>query len=395
MKPLKHFCQSLGFALGLFLTSPLANAETRVAGYVKNFSVAQAPIDTALFDQGSSYSSQFVGRLMIESLNETLALQMHYELGTQFNSQRPAMLTPLGSRNSYRLSDIKSELGSDDDKTISLQNLDRFNLQWQLAQGDLTLGRQAITFGSARILNPTDVFLPFDVRVLNTEYRVGIDAVRFQKPIGQLSELDMGYVFGQNRERSAIFARVKTNFAGSDFEFTAMEFSQQQLLGFGTESTLGPFGAWLEFAHVNGDATYNRTSIGLDYGFNENWFGMLEFHYNGAGSGRSGDYLNLLNSPGYQFGGVFLLGQRYLAPSLSWQVSALSSLTFQVIANLDDRSTFASIGFDRSLSDNLYLGGSLYLFRGDELEPAPGNIDLGSEYGNSPAQFIVNLRYYL
>jgi hypothetical protein len=390
-----YYTKPLGIALGLCLMLPAAFAETRVAGYVKNFSVVQAPIETALFDQGSRYSSQFVGRLMVESLRETVALQLHYELGTQFNSQRPALFAPASNRNNYRLSDIKSELGSDNDKTLSVQNLDRLNLQWQLDQGDLTIGRQAITFGSARILNPTDVFLPFDVRVLNTEYRIGIDAVRFQKPIGQLSEIDLGYVFGDNSERSAMFSRIKTNFAGSDFELTAMAFSEQRLLGIGTESTLGPFGAWLEFAHVNGDASYNRASIGLDYGFNENWFGMLEFHYNGAGSERSLDYLNQLQSPGYQFGGVFLLGQRYLAPSLSWQVSALSSLTFQVIANLDDRSAFASIGYDRSLSDNFYLGGSLYLFNGEELEPVAGNIDLGSEYGNSPAQLIINLRYYL
>lgn len=403
--PHQYIPRHQNFLLGLLFISSwfcftTAGADTLVSGYVKNFSVVQEPVSNDLFSERSVYSSQLTGRLMWEKAGDGYALQAHYELASQFNSRQfGTQFAGTGffnSGNSYRLTDVKNHLSSDTSKNLTLQNLDRFNLQLQLRQGDLTIGRQAITFGSARILNPTDVFLPFDVRTLNTEYRIGIDALRFQKPVGQLSEIDLGYVFGENSDLSAAFARFQTNFAGSDFEFTALEYSEQRLLGFGLESTLGPFGTWLEIAHATGDATYNRLSLGLDYGFSENWFGMLEYHYSGAGSSDPDDYLQNLSEPAYQFGGVFLLGEQYLVPTLSWQISALSSASLQVIANLDDSSAFVSVGFDRSLSDNLYLGGNLYWFTGDEIDLTlpPTTFSLGSEYGNSPSQLIVNLRYY-
>lgn len=369
-------------------------AETRVSGYLKNFSIIQDSVSSDLADLNHSYRSQFTGRLMFEGIGEKLSWQIHYELGAEFSSlKQPGFNLPV-EKNSYRLTDIKGQLSDDNSKSLVVENLDRFNVQLPFEFGDLTIGRQPITFGSARIINPTDVFLPFNVQALNTEYRIGIDAIRFQKPIGQLSEIDIGYVLGEDSDQSAIFSRLKTNAFGSDFEFTAIRFSEQRLFGVGVESTLGPFGSWLEFAHVGGDDTYNRTSLGLDYGFNESVFGMLEYHYNGAGDRESENYFGLFAQPAYVAGGVFLLGENYLIPSLSWQASALSSYGLQLLVNLDDRSSFTILSFDRSLSDNLYLGVSVYWFQGDEAEVTIAGADLGSEYGNNPNQLIINLRYY-
>ncbi len=392
MQPYSRRHAGYCFLLALSL-SVSAQAQQRFSGYIKNYSVVQAEVDTPLIDLDTFYSSQFTGRFMWENLSDKMALQVHYEVGSQFNSARLPTSGFAIDRNDYRLTDIKRSLGGRRSKTLSVQNLDRFNIQFQFDRGDLTVGRQAVTFGSARIINPTDVFLPFDVRTLNTEYRVGIDAVRFQLPIGQLSELDIGYVLGENRDRSATFARMKTNVSGSDIELTAMTFNRQQLFGIGLQSTLGSFGTWFELAHVRGDDSYNRMSLGIDYGFNEDWFAMLEFHYSGAGTDDTRNYARQAGTSAYQAGGVFLLGENYVAPSLSWQISALTSASAQMILNLDDHSSFFSLGFDHSLSDNVYVGGNVYIFSGDEAE-ATLPINPGSEYGNNPNQLILNLRYY-
>ena len=383
--------------LALFIVQasyPNASAETRVSGYLKNFTVAQASLSNDLVNEEREYSSQFTGRLMLDAFSSRVSWQLHYEIANQFNSSATPNLNFNFERNSYRLTDVKTRLSSESSKTIAIQNLDRLNVQIPLSIGDLTIGRQPITFGSARIINPTDVFLPFDVQALNTEYRVGIDAVRLQMPIGTLSELDFGYVLGETNDTSAVFSRLKTNYSGSDFEITAMRFSEQNMLGLGLESTLGPFGAWFEVSHVSGDSYYNRLSTGLDYGFNEQIFGMLEYHYNGAGSQDTDQYINQVNDPAFIAGGVFLFGENYLIPSINWQVSPLTSYSLQLLANLDDNSMFTIAGFEHSLSDNLYFGASLFLFTGDDLRLNPTGIDLGSEYGNSPSQIILNLRYY-
>jgi hypothetical protein len=385
--------KSIGYILLLVCTASVANAETRVSGYLKNYSLVQDEIELGGLSADYLFSSQFSGRFMLDVLDtreDRYSFQLHYELGREFNSDDTGSLN-FARRNTYRLTDIETTPGDTSNKSLNRQNLDRFNVQINLDSGDLTIGRQPITFGAARIINPTDVFLPFDVQTLNTEYRVGIDAIRFQRPIGQLSELDVGVVLGDNgNENSAAFGRLKSNFRGSDFEFTFIRFSEQQLIGFGIETTLGQFGSWLETASVSGDEDYNRTSLGLDYGFNTRWFGMLEYHYNGAGADDPADYLNLLTGTPYQTGGVFLLGKHYLSPSLSWQVSPLTSVSLTIIANLKDESMFANLSADFSLSDNLYLGISYFGFSGDK----PSQTALGSEYGSNPDRLIASLRFY-
>ena len=370
-----------------------ASADTRVSGYIKNYNLVQDKIDFGGFSTDTFYSSQFSGRAMLDVLDVQdgrYSFQLHYELGREFNSDDTGLLN-FASRNTYRLTDIEATPGDASNKSLTRQNLDRFNVQVRLDSGDLTIGRQPITFGAARIINPTDVFLPFDVQTLNTEYRVGIDAMRFQRPVGQLSELDVGVVLGDDGSgNSAAFARLKSNFSGSDFEFTYIRFSEQQLIGFGIETTLGQFGGWLETASVSGDEDYRRTSLGLDYGFNESWFGMLEYHYNGAGGDDPAEYLKLLTSTPYQAGGVFLLGKHYLSPSLSWQVSALTTVSLQMIANLEDKSQFVQLSADFSLNDNLYLGISYFGFGGEQ----PDLTNLNSEYGSNPDRLIASLRFY-
>ena len=371
-------------------------AESNFSGYLKSYTVVQEEISSDVLNTDRLYQNQLSSRLMLDYFKDNQIWQIHYELGRDFNSNRPPFSASDISGEGYRYSDIRNIIGPNDGKNQTIQNLDRFNVQFQFDAGDLTIGRQAITFGAARIINPTDVFLPFDVQALNTEYRTGIDGIRFQRPFGQVGELDFGIILGPDgdRDNSAVFAQLQTNISGGDYQFTLISFSEQQLAAFGLQSALGEFGLWFETAFVTGDVDYNRSSIGIDYGFNENWFGTIEYHYNGAGSQDTNDYLTELVSRPYQDGGVFLLGKHYLIPVISWQASALLGMSFQAIANLDDGSIFINANADYSLSDNLYLGLGYYLFSGDNLTLQNGNINLDSEYGGNPNRFILSLRYY-
>lgn len=396
----------LNIALVFFCLNFLASnaiSEIHFSGYLKNYTIIQDEIDNDLFQFDQSYRMQNSGRFMLDVFNDDVVWQLHYEFGldTSEQLQRSAnsLLTP--QRQSYRFSDLRPIIGPDDKRTIVLQNLDRFNVQFQFSAGDLTIGRQAITFGSARVINPTDVFLPFDVRTLDTEYRVGIDAIRFQKPMGQLGELDMGIVLGEDgtAENSAVFLQVLTNVSGSDYKFTAMHFSDQDMIGAGIQSALGELGFWFEAAYVAGDDDYTRASIGVDYAFNERIFGMLEYHFNGAGSNDTANYLLQQNDAAYRAGGVFLLARNYLIPTLSWQASTLFSLSAVALANLDDSSLFLSLNADYSLSDNLYLGLGYYHFAGDDISfstqrPVGQQFQFDSEYGGNPDSLFASLRYY-
>ena len=53
---------------------------------------------------------------------------------------------------------------------------------------------QAIAWGSAFVINPTDVIAPYVYNALDQEERYGVDALRVRVPTGALSETDLGYV---------------------------------------------------------------------------------------------------------------------------------------------------------------------------------------------------------
>lgn len=377
-----------------------ATADTHFSGYLKSYGVIQDEISNDVFQADTIYQAQTSGRFMLESFKDNVVFQLHYEISPVFVSQTIGAAAPTFNivGDSYRLSDLETSLTQNSgNKNQIYQNLDRMNAQIQLEAGDLTVGRQAISFGAARLINPTGVFLPFDVQTFNTEYRTGVDAIRFQKPWGGLGEVDFGLVLGGDADRktSAAFLQVRNNVAGKDINFALIEFAEQTLVGAGVQSELGAMGFWFETAWVEGDVDYLRTSTGVDYAFTENIFGMVEYHYNGAGSDEPRDYLTLFETTPYRRGGVFLLGKHYLMPSLSVQASPLWSIGLQAIVNLNDNSAFSSIAAEFNVAENFYMDFGLYLFKGDNLTTSPIGMPLfGSEYGANPHTLYTSLRWY-
>ena len=386
-------------AVFLLAASTSALAEINISGYLKSFVVAQDQLDNPVFQFDKNYQSQNSARIMLDGFSGSITWQLHYELSPVFVSKALATERPTFNvvGDNYRLTDPDTNLLDDDNKTQLYQNLDRLNFQVQMDAGDLTIGRQAISFGSARIINPTDIFLPFDVRTFNTEYRNGVDALRFQRPWGDLGEIDIGVVLGKDAksENSAAFLQLRTNHSGTDYHLAIIEFAEQQLFGLGLQTAIWDLGFWLEAAYVNGDENYLRLSTGVDYSFSERTFVQIEYHYNGAGSNDHNDYLSNLSATPYQRGGVFLLGENYIMPSFTVQLSSLWFVATQVIYNLDDNSAFLSVSAEYNIAENFYMDFGYYHFSGDEFSlTETGLPKLDSEYGSNPSTLFASIRYY-
>ena len=377
--------------------NPLSIAQTNISGYLKSYAVAQNSISNKFFATNTIYQAQNSGRLMLETSTDKAAFELHYELSPLLVSGGDLQSFNIVG-DDYRLSDIETSLTNDvSSKTQLYQNLDRFNVQWQFDAGDLTIGRQAISFGGARFINPTDVFLPFDIRTFNTEYRTGVDAVRFQAPWGDLGEVDVGIVLGDDgkRDNSAAFVQVSRNFAGKDYNLAYVEYASQSLVSLSLQAEISAMGFWFEGAFVDGDVDHFRGSTGLDYAFSENTLGMIEYHYNGAGSGDPDRYLSLLDTLPYRRGGVFLLGENYLLPSFSFRATPLLSLAMQAIVNLDDASGYTSLSAEYNIAENFYIDFAAYFFVGDDLTTSPFQTPmLGSEYGANPNMLYTSIRWY-
>lgn len=396
--------------IALFFSSGL-KASWEGSGYLKSYAVWQ---DENSLNNEPLWQSQNSVRLMANVFFENdSSAEIHYEYQPIYQSQAGyggnsgGIASTVGvTSNRYRYKDLSNDVADDDSRWVQLHNLDRLNYRYSNSHGDLTVGRQVVSFGSARFINPTDIFLPYTLQTLNQEYRVGIDALRYQWALGDFSVLDMGAIVGEDgkKENSALFLRGRENIDGSDIELVMIVQDQSYLLGGGIETALGDFGFWFETAYAYSDSvseqepvSYWRHSVGADYALGDNVITMVEYHFNGAGSDSAKEYLLLLQLQPYEKGGVYLLGQHYVIPSISWVMNPLVNFSGSAFFNLSDQSQFFSLAMDVSWSDNLYSDFGTYLSNGDGLKgnPSdPASLELGSEFGEYPFTLYASLRWY-
>lgn len=273
------------------------------------------------------------------------------------------------SLNDYRITDLKETLYTGPRGQISFpHSLDRLNVTFTLPFVDIFVGRQAISFGAAKFLNPTDVFSPLSFQDINREEKVGVDAVRVKFPLGDMNELDAGYVFGPDGRfsKSAAFLRGKFALWETDFSLMLVEYQYNLLAGLSIERSLGGAGVWLEAAYTvddlfkkserDSDNDNFRLSTGADYHFADaNLVLFGEYHYSMAGELYPSKYLaNALDKAAYRDSGVYLLGGHYLAVGVTWEIVPLLNGSFQTLINLTDGSLLISPRLEYSMADDLF-----------------------------------------
>lgn len=393
-----------------------------LSGYAKSYLRHQGEADVTL--DGAPVTDDFwqtqnALRLMVAGdLADNVSLEFHYEItpiAWLDGAERSSFgATTIPNASSYRYDDVNVQVHSDIDALVT-QNLDRLNVRFSLDAGDLTMGRQTISFGSARFVSPTDIFQPFVPSTLNTEYRPGVDAIRWLGSLGDLAEYDLGVVANEGGEPDGVitYGRVRASLSGNDLEATIIHRDDMVILGGGWERALGLFGFWAEIAHTMSEVEYSqvvligpaidypsdytRFSIGLDRALSENIFAMVEYHHSSFGTDDPAQYQNFALTEGARSGGIYLVGRDYIIPSVSWTLTPLLGLAASAFVNLTDSSAFVTLSGNYSLSDNLYtdFGVQMGAGEGTTLETliVPQIID-GTEFGSFPTTAFVSLRYY-
>ncbi len=368
-----------------------------LSGYYKSFSVA--------FDSphaGDPITGAVIHRLRLDfadSFRGHVSFDFAYDLALRI--QDPSLFeTPMEGvfldALDYRIADLDASLYPYDRDSIGsvglFHNLDRANITARLAFADLTVGRQAIAWGSARVINPTDVIAPFAYSELDTEDRTGIDAVRVRVPIGALGELDAGYVFGRDFavDQSAFFGRSQFNAAETDLSPLIVRFREQWLFGMDVARGIGGAGAWLESAFVFTPArgTYFCASVGMDYSFGGETYGFIEYHFNGAGARNPEDDLANMTRSAHR--DVYPMGTHYLAPGITHQLTPLIALRGQFLANLTDPSVFLAPGIEYNIEQDFYLSTGAFIGIGKR----PKAEHFQSEFGGYPNILFFAFRIY-
>ncbi|MBD3322207.1 MAG: hypothetical protein GF350_14000, partial [Chitinivibrionales bacterium] len=210
--------------------------------------------------------------------------------------------------STYRLADFDERLYPDDEEKIHnvavYHNLDRLATTFKPSFADVIIGRQPVAWGSARLINPIDIIAPFDFTALDREDRTGVDACRIRIPVGMLSEIDAGYVFGVDAAfgKSAFFLKGALYVMQTDITLLAAGFQENLLVGFDLARAIGGAGAWCEAGYTlagllsdtprTGTYDYFRISAGADYNFTRKIYGFAEYHFSSAGKADPEDYIS-------------------------------------------------------------------------------------------------------
>ena len=386
------------------------DADLQISGYYKNFSTGLgSPLpDAPIIGAVNNHLRLNCAYALISGLSFDLSYNLAPRIqDPSLFSESPIAATTDSLR--YRVVDFESSIYPGENDPVGsfgiFQNLDRASIVYSANFADITIGRQAIAWGSARVINPTDVIAPYTYGELDTEDRIGVDAIRVQIPIGVLGEFDTGYVFGEDFavEKSAFFLRSQLNALETDFSIALLGFREHLMTGFDIARGIGGAGFWLEAAYVyanafdseNGEAeNYLRASIGLDYSFGGVAYGFIEYHFSGVGAGEPKDYLANLTQPAYSDGGVYLMGRHYFVPGLSCQITPLISLSGVLLLNTSDPSVFPSLQIEYNFAQDIYLSAGGFIGIGKRPETEDDETQFRSEFGGYPTLLFSSFRIY-
>jgi len=219
------------------------------------------------------------------------------------------------------------------------------------------IGKQRVPFGVGKVWNPTDIFNPIDATAIETNEREGVESIRYEYAINEVSNLDITIA----KDKQAL--RVKGYIDIADFAAILLKDQNKNQTIYGYEMQGELYESGIELRSEGGyfqnkDAkNYEEFIVGVEYGFENSLTLLGEYKYNS------------------------LNNQDYLATNISYTISPLLTFNTLLLKNIDDKSTLSLVKFDYSLSDEMELNFGTYLYSGDK----------NSEYGSLDNSYFVRL----
>lgn len=275
-----------------------------------------------------------------------------------------------------RLFDLTFEL-NDGQHHRSLHRLDRLNVQWRSDQWAVTLGRQAVSWGSGIVFQPLDPFNPFAPTAVDRDYKAEDDLVLIERLFESGHDVQLLRVFrrddtDQARNSAASTAAKWHGYAGSlEFELIAAQHYDRYFFGVSGRVPLGPAVLRSDIAIREGISAgtlrSQRSTLGIiniDVAFpwrGRTIYAFAEYFHNDFGLSELPSLLTELPADlqeGLARGEFFNLMRDYLAigGSLEWHPLLTQQLT--LITNLHDASSLVQmqLAWDVAQNQNVQLG---------------------------------------
>ncbi len=380
--------------------APAAAQSSWLTGYVLTVPLFSG--STALSDSNASNFNRF--RLSTEQVLGPLVFEAAYEHAVTFQQSATPLGLGLGGLTDIQSGgewfDLQGTISRHDQEHVLWRHrFDRLAVAWSPAEAlELSVGRQAISWGTTQILTPADPFPAFSPTDPFQVFRAGVDAARLRIYPSPLSEIDV--VFRPSRTA-----------AGEEVTALARGFATWKNWGLsawggalygdatGAVGATGGIGPWaVHFEAVVRD--YHGTVVGRGAIGTFRLFQVAErdltiaaeYQRDGRGADGPDELLTVLQSREFRRGEYQVLGRDEAAMTAAYQIHPLWSVTGTAIWNLNDRSALVFPGFSWSVSNEASLAGGVFagIGAGDFM---PGQ-SLPSIYGLAGVTGYLSLTWF-
>lgn len=311
-----------------------------------------------------------------------------------------------------RFMDLEDEIHDDEAETAT-HSLDRL---WLRLEPDprlqLTVGRQAVSWGSGLIWSPVDLFAAFSPTEIDREEKLGVDVVRLVlQPHPNLSldvvgePLDLDEHWTASGDDSSLAARLGTHVGEYDLHLCGGAVQSDLVLGGDFSGYLGDAGfhgeALRTWVDESGQRDYLRGLVGIDYGFAAAWnpYVAFEYFFNGLGEDDADDYAARRMETSvrrvFERGIAYNVGRDYVGGTFRVQPSARLTVQATTLANLHDGSfrEFATAAWSATEDFDLMLGADFGWGEGGEFA-AWTDGDAGLDVELSDLYFLYGKFYF-
>jgi len=413
LKPLIASILFMSAVLGVFLTPASAfyewqgdEANIEFRGMLQVYGTAYRHPENTFFyqDRNRSGLGGLARLIMKAQIKDNLSLEADV-----YQTYIPEVLLTGQTASNVTIRDV--ERSSALEWSLSEKNyvhtaIDRLSIRWSKDRLDLILGRQPINLATTFYFSPNDFFAPFAAQAFYRVYKPGVDALRAEVRLGELSQLFLISVLGYGRDpdtdtgwsdtpagrRTSYIGRVSTVFKNFEWALLGGTVRDCDVIG---GSLQGDLFQWLGIraeGHIGypDDPThgsYTEVTIGLEHHWENSLDTRLEYFYHGNGLGSNYDYSIM---PAVSRGESPYLGRNYTALGVGYEFTPLLNGQMSLIANLEDNSGLCSFNAVYSLSNEAELSLNL----GVPFGKRPEVTRIKSEFGLYPYSINMEVRYY-
>lgn len=391
---------SVLLAAGLLVVGAPPAAAQPITGYVLTVPLFSG--STALSDSNASNFNRF--RLSTEQALGPLVFEAAYEHAVTFQQNIAALSLGLGGladiQSGGEWLDLQGTISRHDQEHVLWRHrFDRLNVAWSPAEAlELSVGRQAISWGTTQVFTPADPFPAFSPTDPFQVFRAGVDAARLRIYPSALSEIDV--VFRPSRtdvgEEVTALARGFATWRNWGLSAWGGTLYGDPAGAVGASGGIGPWAVNFEVVVRDYHGTVvGRGAIGTFRLFQvaeRDLTIAAEYQRDGRGAGRPDELLTVLQSREFRRGEYQVFGRDEVAITAAYQIHPLWSVTGTTIWNLNDRSALVFPGFSYSLSNEASLAGGVFAGTGaGDFEPGQ---PLPSIYGLAGVTGYLSLTWY-